>query len=198
MWLTLLAFFKGNKGPYGVAMAAMFLVGYLTYIDIPDIKLGIVAAFAAAVAIAFFVARNTRPETTPQQGIDRLLVKFGDKEPIELTEDTMAIVLELTADQQVPFLGFEATDRTGGPVPVTNPVLEVVTEGAFEILEIDGVKKLRPAKQGICQFKVGADPIPGEIGEAGEIFGYFEINVTPGVAKTINPTFGEIESIPTE
>lgn len=197
LWLTpIIGFLKEKGGTYGIAIAVLGSMTYLAYIGIPDIRLGIVAVVELGLAITYFVARNTRDQSIQATSI---YLKFGNNEPILITkEQPMSIVLELTADQQVTYEGFDAFDRTGAPVAVVAPVLSVVTEGAFEIIEVDGVKKLRPAKQGLCQFKVGADPVPEETGEAGEVFSYFEINVVPGKARTIVPKFGAVEDIPTE
>ena len=197
LWLTpIIGFLKEKGGTYGIAIAVLGSMTYLAYIGIPDIKLGIVAVVELGLAITYFVARNTREQSIQAT---KIYLKFSEKEPIPLTEENpMSVVLELTADQQVVYEGFEAFDRTGAPVPVVAPVLSVVTEGAFEIIEADGVKKLRPAKQGLCQFKVGADAVPEETGEAGEVFSYFEINVVPGKARVIVPKFGAIEEIPAE
>lgn len=204
MFPVVIGFLKQKAGPYGVAIA---VVGSMTYFGIKILTapvitnqlvmiFAIIGAVELGLAITYFVARNTREQSIQATSI---YLKFGDNEPILITEDSlMSVVKELTADDQVPFLGFEAFDRTGGPVPVTNPVLEVVTEGAFVIIEENGVKKLRPAKQGICQFKLGADPVPEQTGEPGEVFGYFEMNVTPGVARTVQPLLGAVEPIPTE
>jgi len=199
-WLTpVLGFFSSKKGPYGVALAAFVLIGYLAYIDIPTVKLVIVAGFAAAVTIVYFLKNK---EQTTDSGGTKIYLKFGNKEPILITEEgPMSVVLELTADQQVVYEGFDAFDRNGELIttPLTNPVLSVVTEGAFAIVDRpEGGQALRPLKSGLCQFKVGADPIPEEGGEAGEIFGYFEINALVGKAVTVAPKFGAIEDIPTE
>ena len=204
MWLAFLGFLKEKGGPYGVAIAVLGSMTYLAVkiLGIPSVTPEAICVFAiigvieGALAITYFNSRNTREQSTPTTNI---YLKFGDKEPILITEDNhMSVVLELTADQQVTYLGFDAFDRTGGPVAVSAPVLEVVTEGAFEIIDVDGVKKLRPAKQGLCQFKAGADPVPEQSGEPGEVFGYFEINVVPGKARTIVPKLGAIEDIPAE
>lgn len=204
MYAAALAFLKQKAGPYGVAIGILMLMAIVAIkvIALPVITMeavalfGICGAVGLGLGITYFVARNTREQSIQATSI---YLTFGNNEPIHLTEDHhMPIVLELTADQQVTFEGFEAFDRTGGPVPVANPVLSVITEGAFEIIEVDGVKKLRPFKQGICQFKVGADPVPEQTGEPGEVFGYFEINVVPGVARTIAPKLGAVEDIPTE
>lgn len=204
-WLTpIIAFLKDKGGTYGVAIGVL---GSMTYfgvqiLSVPVLTNQLVVIFAIigvvelGLAITYFVARNTRTESIQAT---KIYLRFSNKEPIELTkENPMSIVLELTADQQVVYEGFDAFDRTGAPVAVVAPVLSVVTEGAFEIIDVDGVKKLRPAKQGLCQFKVGADPIPEESGEAGEVFSYFEINVVPGKARVIVPKFGTIEEIPAE
>lgn len=182
-WNAVAAFFAGKKGPYGVALAAFVLVGYLAYIDIPTINLGIVTAFAGSVAITYFL----RNREQGQGATYYLKMRINGIDHINPLEDQMKIG-QITADQKIVIEGFEGVDRTGGPGFLENPVATATVEGDVTIITNDaGETEVTPSKQGTLQFRVDGDPIPGE--EAGNVFTLCEFDVTPGKTIAVRPKF---------
>lgn len=187
-WAALIGFFKEKGGPYGVAVAVISALTYLAYIDIPEVKLGIVAGALVTLAVVYFVARNTRLQS--ESGAAFIYVQFGNQEPIELKEGH-PVAYELSANNAVKIGEFTGKDRLGNPVTVESPTLTLSTEGICEIRETsDGSKYLVPLALGQVQLQLSADPIPGP--EVGTVSGLLDITVVPGAAVTVEIQLGEV------